>query len=401
MSHISVPPREITYHEVILLYPDSNWTFTALPGRVSSGGGDLRDNEATYFNCLWDLTSYSAAGAVMRHFGGRRYADAEELSEDIRDIFEESTGGGTPKYYIKARVYDVIGDNIPDVQKVLGVNHFYTMLKGSKKYKDSKQRAAVATWSGFSSWFNSGRNAMNLGTASYAAGDSKLIWFPAGYRTMYAHPMPGFDVTPQAAFSERADYDIVGTARTDNVVGVYNNYAHNGNYYVMCVMDMTSLTYWEWHSPGFDGLNAPVQSRIYSTVMFHFLQRSGATDRKAVLAKPLGIDRVAVQWFDPTKFELWGYYSRENRTPAIRKLTVNGADQSIRHNLSWVEHGNWMFDEYYRFSTRGVGARPRDVQFFLRDIVTKRVSPISQARVKCARGRSGFPFVWEVVSEGR
>ena len=136
-------------------------------------------------------------------------------------------------------------------------------------------------------------------------------------------------------------------------------------------------------------------------MVLYQLVDDGDPDKRCLFLKPAGIDKVGLNFYDDSVYDLWASHTRRDMTPIIREVTTIAQIAATR-DLVWVQRAAWRRLYNYlaaaRYSSKSVGFQPLQTRFFLRHKTTKEVSPISHARIAVAQRQRGVPYKYEVRS---
>jgi len=389
--------QRIDHDSFRLLKPGQNWTQASFPEKIqgAAGGATVQHHPDSYIDCMWDVIEIDdTTGATINEWKRLRFASVADIYSFVSDHCAPSGVG--PLNVIRMRVYDEIDGGIQPISRVYGVNSFFSALT-HKRYKNSSHKTldtAVLEWSNVSAWFSDMRLQMggDLGTGVNLAGEDRIVWFATNHRKMYSLPRQGFESELPFPGHRRMWGSSGIEALADDSV-VTNTAASTGEHRIFCNLQMPGVNSWGWDTGV--GASAAIANRdalegVSSRIVLYHMQ-SG--DRHAVMIKPVGIDRISVDYFDQTKYDLYALFSGEGRSSLIRKLSISQSHP--RRGLVWIEMSSWAPPQYCylgRRSARNIA----ETRFFLRDKVTGRVSPASRAVVRIKRSQRDAPYAPEV-----
>lgn len=382
------------------------WARVDWPLHVKSQAADLYDNFAEYVDCLWDIMEVDDGGNTNGVWIGRRFSTIAALYLFIAaHCVESGSNPGTPAYHVRVKVYDAINSDIDCIDKVWGMNNFYSMLRGRRTYRRTSCHAGdgFINWWLFPAWFEDLCN-QNCGFGpghAYSLGDEAALWWGRNEKKTYGLPKPGFD-SEITMGNGRFVWDWGSSDFTPanpvthrhGVIGVTVST-------IMCAFD-TVLGTWTWHDPTVlnDFMLAIIMPQ-YSWLMLYQIGDITDPNRRAIFVKPIGIDKVGLTWFNQSDYDLYAIHTRRDYQPVIRKVT-SFVQQSSGKDLTWVARAAWRRPQdgcnATGYSTKMVGRQPILTKFFLRDKVTKEISKLSHATVAVAQRQRGIPFKFEVRS---
>jgi len=342
---------------------------------------------------FFDILEMADDGTIYNMWAGLKFTATAEVMAFIRANCEESTiTPASPKHNVYMRVYDIVSNEVPKLNKIYGINRFYSLLKGRKQYRNNKPSVdSFGTgWTHFATWFDELSNQL-IGFEPghvYAAGDESSIWMSMDDRCRYGLPDDGFGVNLTNA-GGRKIWDWVSHTYIPVVIDGYLDSGQRA----YCSLDLfDNKNSWNWSSNPYGWETMRTVDFAHSTVVFYGLERNGDPNHRAVFLKPVGIDAVAVNWFDTSKYDLFGHYARKGCTPVSRPITDLGQG-SISNDLQWIEKPAWCVGAY---DITSVAVGDLAVRFFLKDKITDAISPLTKARVQTTKRRHDAPIKWEV-----
>jgi len=156
---------------------------------------------------------------------------------------------------------------------------------------------------------------------------------------------------------------------------------------------------WSWTTGSGSNLIKDIMLDYASTVALYALECATNPDYRAVFLKPYGIDRLGLNWFDTSVYDLYGLYTRKNTSPLPRLINLAGMQSASSNDFVWVDRPRWeppASSTRARLTKNMVGLQPYTTQFFLKDKITKKISRVSEARVVRAMRHKNAPFKYEV-----
>jgi len=390
-------PTKLQYGSFCVLPSEKSWSRTSFYSSVGGSAPDVYRNPSSYLSCYWDVAEVDRdSGEVYRSWPGQQFDDVGALYSFIATKFGESTSTpGGPRHAAFVTLYDVVDDDIPVIDKIYGMNTFYSILRGRGRYKSGSPVVDAGSngWSRLSSWLSSVRsNFQDLGSGAMSNLEAQMVWFPAGSVKMYGAPPPGFSAGTNGPSDRRAWDSTAGALVAPNATFT-NQPDSGGSSLKLCYIDTGGGTYTWRSAPNAGHISDILKSGSRSAINVYYLTYGS---EHAVFVKPIGIDRVGVRFFDPRLYELWAFYSKPNRSPLIKKVDVDPHRQSVTRSLSWVEMDDWAPDDRKKLTNSSTAYRIADTSFFLRNKITGKISYPSRQRVKCRLGRRDAPFSFEI-----
>jgi len=373
------------------------------PEWVRYKAADIFGNEALYYRCQWDIMEVDDGGTIYNVWEGQTFADTAALYAFVSANFPAGSSPGTPGNHAVAKVYDVIDPTVPKIDKIWGINSFYSMLKGRSSYRNPKYCInGTPNWSDFSNWFEDlcDQN-IGFGTGhTYVANDERALWFSRTDKKLYGLPTPGYSCNLGTNGSRWVWNNGAVDFITLPAVRSYHNNPSSGEQRLYCALILPGATNWEWFTPGdTTPLIQSVASDNRSFIVLYQLEDGSDANNRSIHVKPYGVDRLGLNWFDSSTYDLFAMYTRKNQTPIQREITSLGLSSAVK-DLQWVEYGAWIPPEWgasrARLSLNMVGHQPYTTQFFLRHNTTNVVSPVSKARVVRTQRHRDAPFKYEV-----
>lgn len=389
---------------MIALFDQTIWTQSNWPPNTKKGASDFYDNPDEYWDCYWDMWEVDLGGTVYQEWTEQQFASVTEVYNFMAANATESiVTPNTPMHNIVVRCYDKVNNSLTNIDKLYGMNEFYSMLKGRRNYKYTSRHMGEVNlnWTDFGAWFTDLCN-QNVGFPPghiYAAGNEASIWYARNIKKMYGMPPDGFSCEI-GTVSGRQVWNWGASDFEPGSMSTYTNSPSSGEAKIGCAYSKPTGT-WTWFAPNnlADWYNNGSNPNL-SIVLIYQLQDGGDPNKRALFLKPAGIDKVGLNWYDPTIYDLVSSHTRRDMTPVIRKVTALQQSAATR-DLVWVERVAWrrLYDYLAaRYSANSVGFQPLQTRFFLRHKTTKEVSPVSHARIAVAQRNRGVPFKYEVRS---
>ncbi|RLC87093.1 MAG: hypothetical protein DRJ03_06940 [Chloroflexi bacterium] len=398
----------VSYGSTCIAKADTDsWNRTTFPDWMSYPAADLRANSSTYMaHAFFDVIEVDDSPTVHNTWTKMQFADVDALYSFVRANCTESVGNpGTPEYHIYIRYYDVIGAAVPKIDKIYGMNTFYSMLKDAQSYKRNGYCInGQPAWDDFPAWFADLCN-QNMGFGGghiYSAGDERALWLARTNVKMYGLPRPGFT----SAITTNGGRGIWDWGSSDFTAlpatnGYDNTAAPSGSRRLYCGLYTTMINTWEWiEESQIASFLATYGGFTQSWLALYHLESQAESNYRSLLVKPVGIDRAGLNWFDENLYDLYALYTRKDQTPIMRHIPLGSSMRSPARDLTWLNITQWRPPNWGygkpRLSANMVGLQPYTTQFFLRDKVSQEISPISKARIVLAQRHRDAPFKYEV-----
>jgi hypothetical protein len=384
-----------------LISGNTNWTTTVVPGAFAGTAADLYHNPSNYFGkCKWDLFEVDFSNVVLNSWLGMDFADADALYTFIRANFTPHPfTPNTAAYHGYIKYYDEIDETLPRIDKIWGINTFFSMLKGRRSYRHNYYSLDVSriNWSQFPTWFDDlGNQSIGFGPGhTFNPNDEKAIWVSRNDKKVHGLPVPGFQITPGVS-GGRYIWDWGSSDFAPISMGSYENAPSSGSRILYSSLYLPTRATWSWWTNTQSSFMSTQAQNCYSTVVLYALEHTADPNHRAIMLKPLGIDRLGLNWFDSALYDLYALYSRKNYSPIMRRITSIGLS-GLTNDLRWIERPQWdLGSSRARLSKSSVGLEPDIVQFYLRDKTSKKISRISEARVVRAQRHRDAPYSYEV-----
>jgi len=396
-------PERLVYDTLLLDYPGvTPLSGRVFPGDANSKAPDIAAHYTRYSKCLWDIHEVGGSGI----WNGLRFAT-------VYDMYEYVSARAAPhlmdpttyRYEIMATCYDVINQTVPAVVKLYGMNTFYSMLRGHRSYKLST--AAIdgdnVGWMNKAAWFSS-VCAAGIGfptPTGYTASRMRAIWMGRTSMNMYGLPYDGFTCA-SVTNSARYVYD----SGTDTWVPVTpgHNHVHvttpplPGEFNKLwCSFKLNSGgATWEI-SESMEGVSRYGRSSEHSSICLYRMKDATTSAHRSVFIKPVGIDKVGLNYFDTATHELYAVYQSLDRTIKIKPVTPGMRQESS--DLAWVDKMQWFpynSGAPTRFGYHRTGMEAPSVRFMLRDRATNEISAPSDMCIRLHEGQRNAPVKWLV-----
>jgi len=393
----------LEYGAACILLAEQNWNMVAFPNVMHRFGADLMDNPAQYFSrCQWSLKEVTAWGITVNTWKDLDFANAADIYTFIRANFAPGMAPNTAANCAILTWYDTIDDTLPHINKIWGINVFYSMLKGASAYRTMFPcLGATIQWSTFPAWFESLCNA-NVGFGPghvYVPGDEASVWLARNEKKMYGLPRDGFSSMIGSAGGRRVWDWGTSSFIPLPAIRAYRNVPSSGDPLAFCALNVNTHTSWSWVTGSGSNLIKEIMMDYASTVAVYALEDAFDPNNRAVLLKPYGVDRLGLNWYDTNTYDLYGLYTRKNTSPLPRFINPLSGQISASNDFVWLDRPKWeppSSNTKARLTKNMVGLQPYTTQFFLKDKVTRKISRVSTARVVRAMRHKNAPFKYEV-----
>jgi len=390
--------QRIEYGNVLLATragtPAANRVFQNWGGRFFN---DIYENPTTYMRCHWDIWEDPTSGGTGR-WEGQRFATLADLYQFLDvNCQRYSVDPNLFEHSIYACCYDIVDTSMTRINKVYGMNTFFSMLKGSHKYKTGAKSVDInnVNWTQFQTWFAELCN-QNMGFGSgttWSPGAERALWLPRTSVKMYGLPRNGFaceNVMPP----DRWVWDW-GSSDFSQIPapGTYTHNTGAATNQIWCFINHSNPSAWTWATSATAAMNLCASAQTSGIALYRMV--SGT--REAIYIKPVGIDRAGVSWFDTTQYDLEVLYRRMDRSPIITQISTGAQDKYS--DMCWVSKSQWAPRKAAsdaRLAFRRTGMEMEDVKFFLRDRTSGKISVPSEATLRGSQGHRNAPFKWLV-----
>jgi len=360
-----------------------------------------------YRRCSWDIYE----------IGGNSWSGLSFSTESALYAFLAANAAQTGGYYsrnIMATVYDTVDATIPVVNKMWGINTFYSMLKGRKRYNDNRQTLGrdLINWPQFEDWFQAVcSRGLGLPAGAYAVNRERALWLTRSNRTRYGMPTEGITLNSLSTTGDRMVYNSATATWVPMSGGDFQHWEAPPTGYgkVFATICENNRAAWEFET-AYTGIVRSLLAYGASSMSMICLYRlhgisGGNSTHNAILVKPVGIDRVGINWYDPAQYTLYALHECPNETPRIRPITgIPAKHISQGNDLIWLNKSVWTPFEDGRKPTVTSRMKSRlfpTTRFFLRDNATHRISIPSQMCVKMTLNAKDAMVKWGIFPAGR
>jgi hypothetical protein len=290
---------------------------------------------------------------------------------------------------------------VPVIDKMWGINTFYSMLKGRRGYRRNHPSLDQnrINWPHFAAWYASLANqdvGIPIGT-TLAAGREKVLWLTRTDELKYGIQ----DTMSMQAATNSDRYEVNGAGlfrpKTD-VTYLRTITPPIGLSRVWCALNTVgNASAWTFDQSVRGAMSLQSQPQSFTSLIL-IMRMQAAIDPtyRSLVIKPVGIDRIGLSWFDAAKYELFVQYSSREQSTKIKVLsTIGYSDQTA--DLVWIDKVDWCPFETGGSArlgdTKTAGSMPT-VRFFLRDRVSNAISSASSMCARLYAGETDAPGKW-------
>lgn len=361
--------------------------------RVVGAWGDFTD-------CSWEVRNYTTNQSSVHSF------------PTIDDFvtwknFNIPFAGPPPLFteHIDLAPFDVIDRGIPVLSRMYGINNLYVALRGgNNKSGFNSFRGGSSQFSDVKAdVFNHFWPARSFTAPMLAAVNGRsACWTPRNHSKMYSMPKVGEMLfTSLSGGAQR--YCARETSETFSPL-VTSDFL---TFHDFCIIRLdgagTGYTIWD----NFSASNGKSIRRAFfngandSFFVVYKVQGSGTPGNQQICTfwKPLGIDRLWLEYFDTTKYRMeYVWWNTNDMQPDRfgKILSFNGGSGSLPYagTGQFINKSQWMPSSsrwtsnlaYMKYSNR------LRVYFRLRDLTTGKVGPLSSAHVEIVMNQTNAPI---------
>lgn len=355
-----------------------------------------------YTNCFVDLVEIDGNHNQINAWYRKRFTTEAAIMAFC--AANAQSGGGQYTNNIQARFYDIVDYNIPRITKMYGLNQFYSVLKGSRRYWPAYDYRYLYPQAGAHSWANCQAFVQDVISSTvppasphtYSAlhNAEAAMWFSTSKSGLYGLPNPNAEIRLDGNARNRK---VFSTGSSDFEPapgsGSFQLDLNNSYYYAMYIPN-GSFNRIDRSASNFNNqFRNPTQSMI---AVYSILYVSGAWHYAAFI-KPVGVDNIIINYYDTSKYDLYGHYEHKWHHPDIKKLTPIVNDAAMASNSIWVLKNTWFWWKMQSFpSSRMTSEEFPITRFFLRDKVTNLISPYSTSKIVVSKNHRDAAFKIEV-----
>lgn len=386
-----------------------------LNGGTLIGRSTLRGNQdvlrawSDYNLCRMEL-KYTSTGEVFGPLSG--FATVEDLAAFLATITPNDGVVYTDSWDI--RVWDEVDPTIPPLHKVRGLNAAFSRVlpgrnKGNRQIYtfnntvDPNRRWPRAQYAFALNelWRRAWGNPLEDDPAAWTDDHFRCFWISRNWRRFYQLlPAEALRILPFQN-SNRRGYLSPGVFETSGPQEWFGQDIPGGTEPVVIgitsagdLADVQALARVERRSGYF-------YANKYSYMVGYPIQDpvSGA---RAIMLRPLGMDNLYTNYFDPTRYELCALVHNADLDahPLLAKISASDAERGFAPDVD--QAGPWVRPTWGR-KIRQISnpSRPsRDsrkltrVRFFLRDLVTNKVSAYAQGEIRYGNSTKKYVGVY-------
>jgi len=373
-------------------YPVSESTSASF---ISRHAPDIARNWEHYTRCLARLTASDGTTIESTH----GFADHGELISWVNSVIPNS-GGYVLNGPYTVTFFDRVNGDVPQLQKVYGVNELYASVFRPFKYRASVRKTAIDSHNselckeiivqGSSHFYSRGKIPCAISSSDYETIGyqmQKMLWCGANKRNLYGLPLIGTRIYFEHGVSN-SDPRFWWDCSSKSLVQVdlssnshpFEDFAYvryvpgsPGNVSIVGREDAWTVAQYVYGQP-------------VSIGVLYLVKCTGDSNRFAFYLKPLGIDRVYVDYFDTSKYRLEAVSLWKNHQPLVRVISVptDIQHQDQINDFSLVSKTQWLSTHgsngITKFTSLGSFIPPK-VKFRLRRLSDNKVGPLTRAGV--------------------
>jgi len=303
------------------VYPiTTNWINQGINSRV---GSPIRGFYSNFSRMLWEI-EWDNNQSNARVVSGLQFATENDIVNYLNS--NTANNGSTITEGFIVRSYAYVTDTISIINKINGINRFYSVLKGNKKYKqfvptleDTKTAPNGNKWTYIDAFvdivwkhFYPGIiiNAINRSSAA------KSIWFPRNHYNLYAPRNIGQTIeflngNHYGRYSWNWGTSDFGQHNSDSlsVTGMAIAFLHAGQY----TFASNNITTYP--------MGDNFMMRSYSMILISKIEGNNKT---ALYITPIGTDMWLTNYinnYSNYRLYLYGYNAHHDEQPIVRDIT--------------------------------------------------------------------------------
>jgi len=408
----SIVEQEVVYDAFMVSDFGESYPLSQTTGRNSSYhfAPFVWDNWSTsYSKCKVRLyTNGDSADFNGTIFEGSNFDTINDLYTWINAVVPNN--GSEVTGYTRLEVYDETS-NVPQLQKIYGYNNLFNGLCGSRNSLKSSTKTAdidcdflFSMMEDIISYFvntgNLGNTVTSATIQSEAADNNKLMWMPANKRNLFGLPRVGQNIhlSSTVPLDNRKWWNDTTLSSRSQASGDADNHPIINRCYVT-YNNVNNTWVIRHYSEFFAAREDNLGMSNTSTVVVYLVQHVSANDDYAFFVKPLGIDRVLVDWFDTSKYRLEVVATNSNRQPRIKPVPL--ANDIINRDTvgdrSVLKRDDWMFDDGLNIMRTVMSVKPRKYKFRLRRLSDNKVGPLTSASIVPVMKTTSARVKWIVM----
>lgn len=273
---------------------------------------------------------------------------------------------------IYALIFDEIDNEIQPIQKINGVNMFYSSLNNGKK--NGAKYLNVDNdikWTYFNDWVSDLYNNTNIHSGHiYSSGDERIIKASTSYNQSFSgiHSSIAKDFYVN---EKRFTFNNISGAISDNHLGFYIQDYTKSKYCVRNIEDQSSWFWIDWNNV--KELSKSIFNPGYSVIACYVFTLG---DESCILIKPVNIDTIYIDFYDSNLFDLYKVIKSRDKYQSIEKVDVPNIQQNQNFNVTRIPKLFFMnkLRNHNKFSVT------YDIKnyFMFRNKLTGLISPISK-----------------------
>lgn len=409
----SVVHQEVVYDAFIVASYEEDYPIDQNTGNNSA---------ARYAPFLWNNWDTSYSDCKVRLFTngngmdfngpiftGEKFATRADLYTWINSVIPND--GSVTSGYARLEVYDEIS-NVPQLQKIYGYNNLFNAFCGSRNSRKSSTKTAIAgddylydIFEDLTTHFNNEGDLSNTVTSvaiqAEALDNKRLFWIPTTKRNLFGLPQIGQPIrlSSQVPVDKRKWWnDTTGVSRDQNTGS--DEDAHPTAALCYVTYNNSSDT---WVVRGRNEFFLAREDNLgksnTSTVVVYLVKHSSSNGDYAFFVKPLGIDRVLVDWFDTNKYQVEVVATNSDRQPRIKPVPLAN-DVSMGRDAvgdrTTLKRSDWMFDDGLNIMRTVMSVKPRSYKFRLRRLSDNKIGPLTSATIVPVMKTTAAKIKWIV-----
>lgn len=312
-----------------------------------------------------------------------------------------SGSGGTVDATVVLRAYDVVNPSIR-LQKVFGRNTAFSKLRsrywGTRVFVEDTGASFPGRNDGLAAVYQELFGpAFPVAPNAWTTSELACFWMPSNRRRFYwgTGTNFGLSVTGDTGRFMLSGGSAVPVPPSPAIPTGFSNGGRRA--YVVFDKQGNYITTW---GPTF-AISSAFTAMQNGWSVLYAAGMEGASGERAVFLKPLGIDQVRTQYFDPSVYRLEAVGSFKNDTQRRIRVPAPQGAAEVERDLSAV----YTIDEWFNVAfanlgkVSGTSLSPGKVGFQLRDLQTNTVSPICPAQVQWRFRRRGVPLGAIIVND--
>lgn len=367
-------------------------------------------------DCFWRVDNYNTHSSTVHSFPTK----ADFVAWKNANI----PHGGVPDKFtelLNLTPFDIVDSEIPIMTRLYGMNNYYNGMTGNRSRSKENHFGPGTGGDGIlkSIWdhlWPAYSFLWNVGDFTRNGGGRKACWKSANWTKLWSMPMTGEQIMTAATPSWSATRH---TAIPENWEG-FNNLTPGPPMNIVsktAVLIEDGMAAWSFVDAftfgGLKTINKHMLSGNNNGAFIAFKLQSGADGTEpscAVLIKPMGIDRIWLDYFDDTRYDLEIVFSNNwDMQPAyFRKIQgweINNGSGSSPHpnsgcflkKSSWTAYlpgGRFLGNLWHLKGSNRIRA-----YFRLRDRVTHKVGRLSPAHIELKINETNAPCKFMVVQD--